>query len=94
MAASLLATFSIFPPKDEKGEQVDLQRGSPTHILIAIAIFYYILYRLASLWVQYIDPQCAKVVNAFTNWAYGEPRGLTNGHATRNGNLEKGVLPA
>ncbi|KAJ5040650.1 acyltransferase 3, partial [Bipolaris maydis] len=52
------------PPKNEKGEMQDLQRGSIPHILIAIAIFYYILYRCASLWVKYVDPICANLTNA------------------------------
>jgi peptidoglycan/LPS O-acetylase OafA/YrhL len=59
------------PPKNEKGQQMDLQRGSKTHMFIAIVAFYYILYRAAALWVQYIDPLCAKAVNAATAWAYG-----------------------
>ncbi|EOA84804.1 uncharacterized protein SETTUDRAFT_163634 [Exserohilum turcica Et28A] len=62
------------PPVNEKGEQQDLQRGSVPHILIAIAVFYYILYRSASLWVRYIDPVCANIVNAATKWATGEPQ--------------------
>lgn len=59
------------PPKNEKGQQMDLQRGSATHMFIAIVAFYYILYRAAALWVQHIDPLCAKAVNAATAWAYG-----------------------
>ncbi|KAF2195334.1 hypothetical protein K469DRAFT_698913 [Zopfia rhizophila CBS 207.26] len=79
------------PPRNEKGEQMDLQRGSTMHVFIAIAVFYYILYRMASLWVQYVDPVCAKVVNAATKWAYGEPQAT---HPIRNGSIEKTVLPA
>ena len=60
------------PPRNEKGQKMDLQRGSTTHIFIAIAVFYYILYRSAALWVQYVDPFCAKIVNAATAWAYGQ----------------------
>lgn len=73
------------PPRDEKGEQMDLQRGSTTHIFIAVGVFYYILYRMALLWVVYIDPLCAKVVNASLRWAYGES-------PSHNGSLEKPVL--
>lgn len=60
------------PKRDEKGEMMDLKRGSLPHMAIAIAIFYYILYKLASLWVQYVDPLCGRVTNAFTRWAYGD----------------------
>jgi peptidoglycan/LPS O-acetylase OafA/YrhL len=84
------------PPRNEKGEQVDLQRGSTLHIVIAVIIFYYILYRMASLWIQYIDPLCAKAVNTFTRWAYGEGAPTINGHhhGTLNGTLDKPVLMA
>lgn len=61
------------PPRNEKGQQTDLQRGSTTHVFIAVGVFYYVLYRTAALWVQYIDPICASLVNAATSWAYGEP---------------------
>jgi peptidoglycan/LPS O-acetylase OafA/YrhL len=83
------------PPKNEKGEMQDLQRGSIPHILIAIAVFYYILYRCASLWVKYVDPICANLTNAATKWAYGESQPkevrpiLANGTAT-----DKSVLPS
>ncbi|KAL5412843.1 hypothetical protein PMIN04_009673 [Paraphaeosphaeria minitans] len=60
------------PPRDEKGHQMDLQRGSTTHMFIAVAVFYYVLYRAAALWVHHIDPLCANLVNAATSWAYGE----------------------
>jgi len=80
------------PPRNEKGESLDLQRGSTVHILIAVAIFYYILYRLAALWVQYIDPVCAKIVNAFTKWATGDSQ--PPGPILRNKDSEKQVLPA
>lgn len=73
------------PPRNERGEQMDLQRGSITHIFIAVGVFYYILYRMALLWVVYIDPLCAKVVNASLRWAYGES-------LSYNGSLEKSVL--
>jgi hypothetical protein len=73
------------PPRNEKGEQMDLQRGSTTHIFIAVGVFYYILYRMALLWVVYIDPLCAKAVNTSLRWAYGEP-------LRHNGSLEKPVL--
>ena len=62
------------PPRNEKGEQLDLQRGSTTHIFIAVAVFYYILYRSAALWIKHVDPICANMVNAATKWAYGEPQ--------------------
>jgi peptidoglycan/LPS O-acetylase OafA/YrhL len=73
------------PPRNEKGEQMDLQRGSTTHIFIAVGVFYYILYRMALLWVVHIDPLCAKAVNASLRWAYGES-------LRHNGSLEKPVL--
>ncbi|CAN9210355.1 unnamed protein product [Alternaria alternata] len=66
--------FSTSLVANEKGEQQDLQRGSTTHILIAIAVFYYILYRSAALWVKHVDPIFATMVNAATKWAYGEPQ--------------------
>ncbi|KAF2876712.1 acyltransferase family-domain-containing protein [Massariosphaeria phaeospora] len=82
------------PPRNEKGEQMDLQRGTTMHIFIAIGIFFYILYRTAALWVQHIDPLCGNVVNAFTKWAYGETAATHKGPTTRNGHVEKTVLPA
>ncbi|KAF1834283.1 hypothetical protein BDW02DRAFT_569180 [Decorospora gaudefroyi] len=82
------------PPKNEKGEQQDLQRGSTTHMLIAIAIFYYILYRTAALWVKHVDPICANIVNAATKWAYGEPQQKENRPILGNGSAEKDVLPS
>ncbi|KAF2000533.1 hypothetical protein P154DRAFT_465716 [Amniculicola lignicola CBS 123094] len=84
------------PPRNEKGEQMDLRRGSRTHVFIAIAIFYYILYRTAALWVAHIDPLCGKIVNTFTKWAYGEPSTSSSngGPILRNGSHEKTVLPA
>jgi len=80
------------PPRNAKGEQMDLQRGTTLHIFIAIAVFYYILYRAASLWVQYIDPICANITNAFVRWATGDGVPATNGHVGRNGTLDKPVL--
>jgi peptidoglycan/LPS O-acetylase OafA/YrhL len=80
------------PPRNEKGEQMDLQRGSTLHIFVAVALFYYILYRLAALWVQHIDPICAKIVNAFTKWATGDSQ--PSGPILRNKDSEKQVLPA
>jgi peptidoglycan/LPS O-acetylase OafA/YrhL len=83
------------PPKNEKGELQDLQRGSTTHVFIAIAIFYYILYRCAALWVKHIDPICADLVNAATKWATGASQTrqvrpiLGNGAVT-----DKTVLPS
>ncbi|RAR06343.1 transferase [Stemphylium lycopersici] len=83
------------PPKNEKGEQQDLQRGSVPHILIAIAIFYYILYRSAALWVKYIDPIFANITNAATKWAYGEPRPKDSRPILSNGSTaDKNVLPS
>ncbi|CAN9441395.1 unnamed protein product [Alternaria alternata] len=84
------------PPKNEKGEQQDLQRGSTTHILIAIAVFYYILYRSAALWVKHVDPIFATMVNAATKWAYGEPQQKESRPILGNGNAttDKSVLPS
>jgi peptidoglycan/LPS O-acetylase OafA/YrhL len=84
------------PPRNEKGEQQDLQRGSTTHILIAIACFYYILYRSAALWVKHIDPIFANMVNAATKWAYGEPQQKESRPILGSGNgpADKGVLPS
>lgn len=79
------------PQRNAKGEQMDLQRGSTTHIFIAVAIFYYILYRLASLWVQYVDPACGKVVNAFVRWATDDPP-AHNGHLSPTTHKEKPAL--
>ena len=82
------------PPKNEKGEQMDLQRGSTAHIFIAIAIFYYILYRCAALWVRHVDPICANLTNAATKWAYGEPQLRESRPILRDGHHEKTVLPS
>ncbi|KAF2200799.1 hypothetical protein GQ43DRAFT_60887 [Delitschia confertaspora ATCC 74209] len=81
------------PPRNEKGEQMDLQRGNWMHMTIAIAVFFYILYRMAALWVQHVDPLCGKVVNTFIKWAVGEPTPVLNGHGgpstIGNGTVEK-----
>ncbi len=77
-----------------KGEPLDLVRGSNTQVWIAIAIFYYILYRSASLWVKHVDPFCADLVNRATKWAYGEPQMRDPRSSSRNGNVEKTVLPS
>ncbi|KAF2735410.1 hypothetical protein EJ04DRAFT_464934 [Polyplosphaeria fusca] len=85
------------PPRNEKGQQMDLQRGSTTHIFIAVFVFFYILYRLAALWVAHIDPVCAKIVNAATRWAYGEPAPMPNGGPTlrrRSAEKPRTVLPS
>jgi peptidoglycan/LPS O-acetylase OafA/YrhL len=85
------------PPKNEKGEQMDLRRGTTTHLFIAIGVFYYLLYRSALLWVQHVDPMCGKVVNVATRWAYGEATPAQNGTPIlRNGGTDKTkpVLPA
>jgi peptidoglycan/LPS O-acetylase OafA/YrhL len=83
------------PPRNEKGEQMDLQRGSTTHVFIAIVFFYAILYRTAAFWVQHIDPWCGRVVSAATRWAYGEPQPVQNGGPIlRRKSGEKPVLPA
>ncbi|KAF2012066.1 hypothetical protein BU24DRAFT_269048 [Aaosphaeria arxii CBS 175.79] len=83
------------PPKNEKGERMDLQRGSPAHMAIAILLFYYILYRSAALWVQYVDPLCAKATNAAVNWALGDaPTNSSGPPPHRNGTADKHVLPA
>jgi len=84
------------PPKNEKGEFQDLRRGSTIHILIAIAIFYYVLYRSAALWVKHVDPVCANMVNAATKWAYGESQPQDRrpilGHAAAL--TDKTILPS
>ncbi|KAF2268563.1 hypothetical protein CC78DRAFT_540829 [Lojkania enalia] len=85
------------PPRNEKGEQMDLQRGSTVHIFIAIIVFYYVLYRLAALWIQYLEPIFAKMVNAATSWAYGAGSPAANSDPMlRNGVIKdhKTVLPA
>jgi peptidoglycan/LPS O-acetylase OafA/YrhL len=82
------------PPRNEKGEQMDLQRGSTTHVFIAVAVFYYLLYRTAAYWVQHIDPMCAKIVSKFTRWAYGESQLPSNGPILRRSSGEKPILPA
>jgi peptidoglycan/LPS O-acetylase OafA/YrhL len=80
---------ALNPPRNEKGEQMDLRRGSTTHILLAIAVFYYLLYRMALMWTVYVDPLCGKVVKFLTNWAYGEGQ-TTQQQAEK----PKAVLPA
>lgn len=83
------------PPKNEKGELQDLQRGSTTHVFVAIIVFYYILYRMAALWVKHIDPVCADLVNKATKWAYGEPPSREPRPILGNGNTDKApVLPS
>lgn len=84
------------PPRNEKGEQMDLQRGGPAHMLVAIALFYYVLYRAAALWVLHVDPVCAKLTNMATSWAYGEGgSGGSSGSVSGGGGAkEKPVLLA
>jgi peptidoglycan/LPS O-acetylase OafA/YrhL len=85
------------PPRNEKGEQLDLQRGSTTHIFIAVAVFFYVLYRTAALWIKHVDPICANITNAAVKWAYGEPQPresrpiLSNGSASPK---QTSVLPS
>jgi hypothetical protein len=80
------------PPKNDKGEPMDLQRGTTLHMIVAIGVFYYILYRAASLWVQYIDPICANITNAFVRWATGARDGSLASNGRINGTLDKPVL--
>jgi peptidoglycan/LPS O-acetylase OafA/YrhL len=86
------------PPKNEKGELQDLQRGTTMHVFIAIGVFYYILYRCAALWVKHIDPICADLVNAATKWAYAESQSREARPILGNGNVDvnvgKTVLPS
>lgn len=86
------------PPKNEKGEFQDLVRGSTTHVVIAIAIFYYVLYRSASLWVKHVDPVCGNMVNAATKWAYGETHHSRDGRpilgSSTAGVTDKSILPS
>ncbi|KAF2743929.1 hypothetical protein M011DRAFT_409634 [Sporormia fimetaria CBS 119925] len=86
------------PRHNAKGEQMDLQRGGTLHIFVAVAIFYYVLYRCASWWVQYIDPWCAKVVSTATRWAMGESAPVANGgpilRRSSGAGEKKSVLPS
>lgn len=85
------------PPRNEKGEQQDLRRGSTTHIFIAVAVFYYLLYRSAALWIKHVDPICANIVNAATKWAYGEPQQRESRPILANGSAspkQTSVLPS
>lgn len=63
---------AMHPAVNDKGEPMDLQRGSTTHIFLAVAVYYYLLYRTAAFWVSHVDPLCARAVDAFVGWAYGE----------------------
>ena len=52
---------------DNEGNQLDpgwLPIASRWVCVIALPLFYVFLYRVASLWAQYIDPWCGKI----TNW--------------------------
>ncbi|KAH8882446.1 hypothetical protein GQ53DRAFT_753709 [Thozetella sp. PMI_491] len=60
---------ALNPEVDAEGHKQDLRRGSLPHIAISLVIFYYVLYRLASLWVKYIDPMCGEIVKRVTSWA-------------------------
>lgn len=84
------------PPKNEKGELLDLQRGTTLHVFIAIGVFYYILYRCAALWIKYVDPVCADLVNMATKWAYGDsqPSQPRERPILGNGHVDKAVLPS
>ncbi|KAF2819732.1 hypothetical protein CC86DRAFT_127152 [Ophiobolus disseminans] len=82
------------PPKNEKGELLDLQRGTTMHVFIAIGVFYYILYRCAALWIKHVDPICADIVNAATKWAYGDSQSREPRPILGNGHVDKTVLPS
>jgi peptidoglycan/LPS O-acetylase OafA/YrhL len=83
------------PPRNEKGEQMDLQRGSTTHVFVAVVVFYCVLYRAALAWVRHIDPLCARLVSSFTRWAMGEaPPTQNSGPILRRKSGEKTVLPS
>ena len=56
------------PGVDEQG-QVRLPEwwvevGGKWVVLVAIPVFYVALYRIAQLWVKFVDPWCARC----TNW--------------------------
>jgi len=74
---------ALNPKRNDKGEMIDLRRGSKTHMAISLVIFYYILYKCASLWVAHIDPWCGKITNMATKWAYGDSQSRTT--PTHNG---------
>ncbi|KAF2123393.1 hypothetical protein P153DRAFT_328451 [Dothidotthia symphoricarpi CBS 119687] len=82
------------PQRNAKGEPMDLQRGSRTHMVLAIIAFYYILYRCAALWVKHVDPICATIVNTATKWAYGEPQQREARPILGNPSTDKSVLPS
>ena len=55
------------PGKDEQGHDLPpnwIQLTSPWLLVIALPAFYFLLYRLAQLWMVHVDPWCARV----TNW--------------------------
>lgn len=57
------------PRIDGNGKPMDLERGPWWQFVIAIPIFYLVLYRLAYWWTLWLDPLCEKVVKKTTAWA-------------------------
>lgn len=60
------------PKFREDGTQEDLERGPLLQFVVVLPIFYWVLYRLADLWVKYVDPVCAKITDGVVRWATGE----------------------
>ena len=62
------ASSSLWVPvKDEQDKNLPphwIQLTSPWLLIIALPAFFFLLYRLAQLWMAYIDPWCARV----TDW--------------------------
>ncbi|EER28782.1 hypothetical protein D8B26_000936 [Coccidioides posadasii str. Silveira] len=60
------------PATDDKGNPTIVKRISPMSFLFVLPVFYAILYVIAYLWTVYVDPLCAKMVDAMKNRMFVE----------------------
>ncbi len=58
------------PPRDDDGKELDLVTCGRLQFVLAVVLFYIILYRSALFWVQRIDPVCGAAVNWLLARAY------------------------
>jgi hypothetical protein len=57
---------------DASGQAIHLKRARPLAFIFIIPIFYAILYAVAYLWVLYVDPLCARMVEWMKNLMFDE----------------------
>jgi peptidoglycan/LPS O-acetylase OafA/YrhL len=64
------------PELDAEGEvMLPYKRGSDLSVFAAVAVYFYVLYKLAWLWTLYVDPVVARIVRWCVGKVYGEGGG-------------------